>query len=68
MQVGGDRTERSSLGHEQELHGHEDFCSGTPSIACLKPLLVLAVKLGHMVASGNCSGAFFRAPVRRALR
>ena len=46
---------------EQELHGHEGFYSGTPTITYPKALLVLAAKLSHVVAFGDYSGAFYQA-------
>ena len=49
-------------GYQKELHGHEDFYSGAASITYLEALLVFSVKLGHVVAFGDCCGASYQAP------
>ena len=53
----------TTRGYEQKLFGGEDFYSGTPSLIYLRSLLVLAQAKGHAVAIGDCSGAFYQAPL-----
>ena len=50
-------------GFEQTLYGNENHIAGTPSLPHLKALLVDAAVRGHAVALGDCSGAFYQAPL-----
>ena len=50
-------------GREQTLKGNSDFSSATPAAVHLKRMLVDAAQKGHVAAIGDCSGAFYRAPL-----
>ena len=39
------------------------FFAGTPPLAHLKLMLVDAARKGHKAAIGDCSGAFYQAPL-----
>ena len=53
----------TTRGFEQTLKGHEDFYSATPATQHLKMMLVDAAMKGHVAAIGDCSGAFYQAPL-----
>ncbi|CAK0806902.1 unnamed protein product, partial [Prorocentrum cordatum] len=50
-------------GFEQTLQGNDDFFSATPATMHLKMMLVDAARKGHVAAIGDCSGAFYQAPL-----
>ncbi len=53
----------TTRGFEQTLTGHEDFFSATPATMHLKMMLMDAAKKGNVAAIGDCSGAFYQAPL-----
>ena len=53
----------TTRGSEQTLQGNEDFFSATPATMHLKMMLVDAARKGHVAAIGDCSGAFYQAPL-----
>ena len=53
----------TTRGFEQTLQGNEDFFSATPATMHLKMMLVDAARKGHVAAIGDCSGAFYQAPL-----
>ena len=64
MQADGSKKSRwTTRGFEQTLHGTENHVAGTPSLPHLKALLVDAARRGYKVALGDCSGAFYQAPL-----
>lgn len=59
-QMDGTKKSRwTTRGFEQEIYGHENHVAGTPAMAHLKAMLVNAEVHGHVVALGDCSGAFY---------
>jgi len=51
-------------GFKQELNGTETHHSGTPATAHIKALLIDAALQGYVAALGDCSGAFYQAPLQ----
>ena len=63
-QADGEQKSRwTTGGFEQQIYGHENFVAATPSLPPLKAMLVEAEVHGRAVAFGDCSGAFYQAPL-----
>ena len=59
-----DKSRWTTRGFEQSLGGTENHVANTPALTHLKALLVHAEVRGHVVALGDCSGAFYQAPLK----
>jgi hypothetical protein len=59
-----DKSRWTTRGFEQRLDGTENHVANTPSLIHLKALLVYAETKGHVAAVGDCSGAFYQAPLK----
>jgi hypothetical protein len=59
-----DKSRWTTRGYEQRLDGTENHVANTPSLIHLKALLVYAETKGHVAAVGDCSGAFYQAPLK----
>ena len=53
----------TTRGNEQTLNGNDDFFSATPAMMHVKMMLVEAALKRHVVAIGDCSGAFYQSPL-----
>ena len=60
---GGQNSRWTTRGHGQRTYDRENFAATAPSLPRLKATLVNAAVNGHAVACGDCSGAFFQAPL-----
>ncbi|CAK0797452.1 unnamed protein product [Prorocentrum cordatum] len=58
---GSKKSRWTTRGFEQQVHGHENFVATTPSLPHLKAMLANAELHDHVVALGDCSGAFYQA-------
>ena len=59
-----DKSRWTTRTFDQSLDGTENHVANTPALTHLKALLVHAEVRGHVVALGDCSAAFYQAPLK----